>query len=370
MRLILIVVGLCVLSACSDQRIKREELDQAVMEQLYLDNTSGCLARAIEPVSDEFSTELKEAMALMNIKGSLQRENLLLAEKKLVLILDSHPAANPNELAHAYRLNAYLQNLLGDKAESRRMLKRTLSLAPAISCRSEAKALHGLMMPGEGFQLFGVVEDASHLKNYTERYLRVDEYVTYSDLERVAIYNLLLGNNVQAGIYISLVKSQYEDMGVAPSVDVLAGEYLANVSMLELDLAKKSLQEYEYFYGDEKNNLDIQLSLKALDEAIAVRTAGKGNWFPLFKIAPAYPKEALDAKVEGYCLIGYEILAQGNTDSIELLECVMDKPGFENSFAKNSIAAVKMFRYSPRYVDGVAVSIKDVRNKFTFKISK
>lgn len=91
---------------------------------------------------------------------------------------------------------------------------------------------------------------------------------------------------------------------------------------------------------------------------------GEGDYLPIVKVSPIYPDRALSRGVEGYCIVEYTVTRQGTTRDPVVLEdqCT------SSLFHRASIAAALKFKYKPRVIDGEAVEVPGVRNKFTYNI--
>ena len=91
---------------------------------------------------------------------------------------------------------------------------------------------------------------------------------------------------------------------------------------------------------------------------------GEGDYLPIVKVAPIYPDRALSRGIEGYCIVEYTVTRQGTTRDPVVLEdqCT------SSLFHRSSLAAALKFKYKPRVIDGEAVEVPGVRNKFTFTI--
>ena len=91
---------------------------------------------------------------------------------------------------------------------------------------------------------------------------------------------------------------------------------------------------------------------------------GEGDYLPIVKVAPIYPDRALSRGIEGYCIVEYTVTKQGTTRDPVVLEdqCT------SSLFHRSSLAASLKFKYKPRVIDGEAVEVPGVRNKFTFTI--
>jgi len=93
--------------------------------------------------------------------------------------------------------------------------------------------------------------------------------------------------------------------------------------------------------------------------------ASDGEYLPIVKIAPVYPRVAQSRGIEGYCLVEYTVTTTGATRDIEVIDA--DPPGIFNNV---SIAAAKKFKYRPRVVNGEAIEVQGVRNLFKFELEK
>tara|TARA_R110002096_G_scaffold14719_7_gene51830 strand:- start:6307 stop:6966 length:660 start_codon:yes stop_codon:yes gene_type:complete len=93
---------------------------------------------------------------------------------------------------------------------------------------------------------------------------------------------------------------------------------------------------------------------------------GEGDYLPIVKVAPIYPRRALSRGIEGHCIVEYTVTRAGTTRDARVL------PGQCTSglFEKASLAASLKFKYKPRVIDGEAVEVPGVRNKFTYELEK
>ncbi|MCH7505965.1 MAG: energy transducer TonB [Proteobacteria bacterium] len=91
---------------------------------------------------------------------------------------------------------------------------------------------------------------------------------------------------------------------------------------------------------------------------------GEGDYLPIVKVAPIYPARALQRGLEGYCVVEYTVTSLGTTkDPVILLDqCT------SSLWHRASLQASLKFKYKPRVIDGVAVEVPGVQNKFTYEI--
>jgi len=93
---------------------------------------------------------------------------------------------------------------------------------------------------------------------------------------------------------------------------------------------------------------------------------GEGDYLPIVKVAPIYPQRALSRGIEGYCVVEYTVTRQGTIRDPFVV------PGQCSSslFERASIQAALKFKYKPRVIDGQAVEVPGVQNKFTYEITE
>jgi protein TonB len=93
---------------------------------------------------------------------------------------------------------------------------------------------------------------------------------------------------------------------------------------------------------------------------------GEGDYLPIVKVAPIYPNRALTRGIEGYCVIQYTVTRLGTTKD----PVVVDSQCTSSLFHRASLNASLKFKYKPRIMDGEAVEVPGVQNKFTYEITE
>ena len=91
---------------------------------------------------------------------------------------------------------------------------------------------------------------------------------------------------------------------------------------------------------------------------------GDGDYLPIVKVAPKYPNRALSRGLTGYCTVGYTVTKTGETRDVVIVDCP------QSVFERESIKAAKKFKYKPKVIDGEAIEVAGVRNKFTFELGE
>ena len=93
---------------------------------------------------------------------------------------------------------------------------------------------------------------------------------------------------------------------------------------------------------------------------------GEGDYLPIVKVAPIYPNRALTRGIEGYCVVQYTVTRQGTTRD----PFVIEDQCTSSLFHRASVNAALKFKYKPRIMDGEAVEVPGVQNKFTYEITE
>jgi protein TonB len=93
---------------------------------------------------------------------------------------------------------------------------------------------------------------------------------------------------------------------------------------------------------------------------------GEGDYLPIVKVAPIYPQRALSRGVEGFCVVQYTVTKNGTIRD----PFVIEDQCTSSLFHRASIQAALKFKYKPRVLDGQAVEVPGVQNKFTYEIQQ
>jgi protein TonB len=93
--------------------------------------------------------------------------------------------------------------------------------------------------------------------------------------------------------------------------------------------------------------------------------SGDGEYLPIVKVAPMYPRRANSRGVEGYCTIEYTVTKSGSIANPVAVDC--QPSGY---FERASIKAAQKFKYKPRVIDGEAIEVLGVQNRFTYELEK
>lgn len=104
----------------------------------------------------------------------------------------------------------------------------------------------------------------------------------------------------------------------------------------------------------------------SIDGGIALGPMEKdAEYLPIVKVQPSYPVAAAKRGIEGFVIVEYTVTKKGSTSDLKILEA---NPA--NVFERAALAAASRFKYKPKLVDGVAVEVKGVSNRFNFKLER
>jgi protein TonB len=87
------------------------------------------------------------------------------------------------------------------------------------------------------------------------------------------------------------------------------------------------------------------------------------EYLPIVKVAPIYPRSAMRRGLEGFCVVEYTVSKSGS-----ILDPFVVKGACDSVFASASLKASLQFKYKPRVVDGEAIEVAGVQNKFTYAL--
>jgi len=95
-----------------------------------------------------------------------------------------------------------------------------------------------------------------------------------------------------------------------------------------------------------------------------------GEYLPIVKVAPQYPRRAASRGIEGYAIAEFTVTPQGTVIDCVVLEAKTTSGSDTTMFNRAACSAAEKFKYNPRVVDGVAQTVTGVKNRFTFELSE
>ena len=105
-------------------------------------------------------------------------------------------------------------------------------------------------------------------------------------------------------------------------------------------------------------SVDVEISTSGM-------SSGDGEYLPIVKVAPIYPRRAQTRGISGYCIVEYTVTTSGAIRDPVAVDC---QPS--GVFEKASVKAATKFKYKPRVVDGEAIEVAGVQNKFTYELEQ
>lgn len=102
----------------------------------------------------------------------------------------------------------------------------------------------------------------------------------------------------------------------------------------------------------------------AIDSGFGL-SASDGEYLPIVKVAPVYPRKAASRGIEGYVVLSFTVTETGAVTDPVVIESV--PPGV---FDRSAIRAALKFKYKPRVEDGKGVAVPNVEHLITFQLEK
>lgn len=181
-------------------------------------------------------------------------------------------------------------------------------------------------------------------------------------------------------VLIALGDSGLKEDTSVKLADVVMPERQIDTFMTEVDKPDKPDEQPEDIAQPE---LDLQ-PLTGIDVSVAKPKANfkaggsffrDGEYIPLFKVVPIYPRRAQERGTMGYALVKFTINETGSVENAEPVEgyCSNSNPSDPATefrpctmFNSASARAALKLKYKPKIVDGKAVPVDDVLHRFTY----
>ena len=179
-------------------------------------------------------------------------------------------------------------------------------------------------------------------------------------------------------ILISLGDSGMKEDTSVKLADVVMPERQIDTFMTEVEKPEQPEEQPEDIA---QPDLDLQ-PLTGIDVSIAKPKANfkasgsffrDGEYIPLFKVQPIYPRRAQERGTEGYAIVSFTITDSGSVEDAKPLEGYCGDPEGPQEemrpctlFNSASTRAALKLKYKPKIVDGKATPVEGVFHKFTF----
>ncbi len=89
-----------------------------------------------------------------------------------------------------------------------------------------------------------------------------------------------------------------------------------------------------------------------------------GDYLPIVKVAPIYPRRAETRGLEGWCLLEFTVTKTGTVRDARAIECT------SSLFERASVNAASKFKYKPRVVDGQEIDVPGVGHIIRFEMKE
>lgn len=191
-------------------------------------------------------------------------------------------------------------------------------------------------------------------------------------------FGALLAIPVAGGLFFLM---QYLIATADPKIDEEERTRLADIFMPERDIDTQIEQKKPDKIDDPEEpppdmdtpDMDMDTDTDAVNTAprssVEVEISGSGmgggdgEYLPIVKVAPIYPRRAQSRGIQGYCIVEYTVTTSGSIRDPQPVDC---SPS--GVFESASVKAAEKFKYKPRVVDGQAIEVAGVQNKFTFEL--
>lgn len=116
-------------------------------------------------------------------------------------------------------------------------------------------------------------------------------------------------------------------------------------------------------------NVSMGVEIGRVDMDVNVEMSGTGGftsdgeYLPIVKVAPVYPRRALVRGIEGYVILEFTVTKLGTVLDPVVIEA---KPS--GIFDRAAIQAALKFKYKPKVVNGEPIDVHGVRNIIRFEL--
>ena len=118
---------------------------------------------------------------------------------------------------------------------------------------------------------------------------------------------------------------------------------------------------------DTSNTVDIsigRMGMMNLDPTRGNFAVVDGDYLPIVKVAPIYPRRAQTRGLEGWCLLEFTVTKTGTVRDARAIECT------SSLFERASVNAAGKFKYKPRVVDGQEIEVPGVSHIIRFEMEE
>ncbi len=194
------------------------------------------------------------------------------------------------------------------------------------------------------------------------------------------VFGALLAIPVAGGLFFIM---QYLIATADPDIDETEQRKLADIHMPERDIDTNVKQKKpdkvedpeepppDLDTPDMEMDADTEIVNTAPNQQVDLEisssgmASGDGEYLPIVKVAPIYPRRAQTRGITGYCIVEYTVTKSGSIRDPQAVDC---QPS--GVFERASVKAAEKFKYKPRVVDGEPIEVAGVQNKFTYELEQ
>ena len=126
------------------------------------------------------------------------------------------------------------------------------------------------------------------------------------------------------------------------------------------DMPKPEFESSDISQGVDVGAVDVNVNLNVEGGGFS----SDGEYLPIVKVHPQYPRRAQTRGIEGYVLLEYIVTKTGAVRDPVVIEA--KPPGIFNRAAIN--AALK-YKYKPKVVNGEPIDVAGVKTRITFEMA-
>ncbi len=116
---------------------------------------------------------------------------------------------------------------------------------------------------------------------------------------------------------------------------------------------------------DNSVGIDISLNNPGIDPSMDMGGySSDGEYLPIVKVKPIYPRRAQTRGIEGYVLLEFTVTKTGAVANPVIIES--EPPGI---FDRAAINAALKFKYKPKVVNGEPIDVAGVPHRITFELA-
>ena len=118
------------------------------------------------------------------------------------------------------------------------------------------------------------------------------------------------------------------------------------------------------------NDVSVGVEIGVVDVNVQVDLSGTGGfsndgeYLPIVKVLPIYPRRAQSRGIEGYVVLQFIVTKTGSVRDPKVIEA--SPPGI---FDRAAINAALKFKYKPKVVNGEPIEVAGVTNLIKFELS-